>query len=846
MAKSKSSSSGGERDVVFRLGVEGDPRTGRTISELLKALGEARKSIEQTEKAAARSILTEIERAKGQIGNLSALAAKGFDSSVRSRSTSTPSTSYVTSGGSPVRQRQSADTQERLRQEREDRIERESILREKAREAAAAKREQDRQNAAAARQRANTTQRLDALQSVSGVMNANPTPFGDRLLQDRRKSLEQLSTLEAKYRASDQTEAAKTVRETIAHYTAQDREAQRLHDRHRARQLSMARDTKKRAEQEEADSVKAIRSAQREQERAMGQIHAGRVKMAEGFVAATESIARFGRGFAALGLVGEENTDKLLRGLIKVQAVFDLVSGGVATAKNAGNLMAGMRTVSKGASALSTVGNVANTAAGVGGAAVAGKMLMGGGAAAAGGTTATTTAGAAAGGSIAAPVAAFAAAIAASIGAVVSFVQTIGDARKYGIGGGAAPGSWREKVAQGAVGAMSWADDMLPAQGARDAISFGPAAELKGLRESKARVKATEGRYAAFTDQQQRNEAQGAAKVSADDQLRTIAESRRAVRQSMRIDAFQEDRSGQRRMDALQERAAALRFKPQTAATDAEGAALNRMMRDERVRAVPFEVQQKQYVAQQATETAKGDLRDAQRYAGSLGADSSYAEKEAAMQRIAELHQKVADLTRDGLAVEKQVADVRSNSIQKSIEGIQEEIALRRETGAGAEENLKSSKERFGQLGEVEQQATIRAKQRADEFGYDSLSKKDRQRLRALGTEEETKGVKDADIRKAEAAGYDKFFGGSERQKIESSKEAEKRLQVELKDRRAVQVSINDNLNGVSAIVANQVSAYLDQRDAMLRARIQADLNARLGTINLQTMQRNQARRDAV
>ena len=52
-------------------------------------------------------------------------------------------------------------------------------------------------------------------------------------------------------------------------------------------------------------------------------------KLTQNVLMLSTSLLRIGRGFALMGLVGEENSQKLLSGLLKIQAGFDVVSGGI-------------------------------------------------------------------------------------------------------------------------------------------------------------------------------------------------------------------------------------------------------------------------------------------------------------------------------------------------------------------------------------------------------------------------------------------------------------------------------------------------------------------------------------
>jgi hypothetical protein len=71
----------------------------------------------------------------------------------------------------------------------------------------------------------------------------------------------------------------------------------------------------------------------------------GKEAIKSAFFEGTESVARFGRGFAALGLIGEENTEKLLKGLVVVQGTFDLVVGGVKTWQAVSKAVEGYRAI---------------------------------------------------------------------------------------------------------------------------------------------------------------------------------------------------------------------------------------------------------------------------------------------------------------------------------------------------------------------------------------------------------------------------------------------------------------------------------------------------------------------
>lgn len=149
-------------------------------------------------------------------------------------------------------------------------------------------------------------------------------------------------------------------------------------------------DERKRAELRAAKDAEreAIASARRTAQAARRE-HAAGIRSAVGARFVARGGIELGRGIAYSGLMGEKNTDTLLRGLIGVEAASSIGRAGIDIAKGAG--MMGL------AGSASTV-------------------------------------------------AAALAAVAASAAAVVITFETIRDVGQYGLGGGAAPGSASERV----------------------------------------------------------------------------------------------------------------------------------------------------------------------------------------------------------------------------------------------------------------------------------------------------------------------------------------------------------------------------------------------------------------
>ncbi len=88
-------------------------------------------------------------------------------------------------------------------------------------------------------------------------------------------------------------------------------------------------------------------------------------RMGETFAGLLGDTMKFGRGFAMLGLVGEENLEKLLRNLIKVQAAFDIIGGAMQAWVKYGKIMRDVATATQTAAAAHTALAAAQVTAGV-------------------------------------------------------------------------------------------------------------------------------------------------------------------------------------------------------------------------------------------------------------------------------------------------------------------------------------------------------------------------------------------------------------------------------------------------------------------------------------------------
>lgn len=140
------------------------------------------------------------------------------------------------------------------------------------------------------------------------------------------------------------------------------------------------------AAQKRAEQVEKERSRAMDQYRSsMDKVRGAQTQLAERFNSGLGDMMRFSRGLAMMGLAGEENTEKLLRGLVKVQATVDVIAGSIGVWVRLSNAMRDYASMTQAAAAAHAALQTAHgRSATTGVAAVGGGFLAGAGKLAAG------------------------------------------------------------------------------------------------------------------------------------------------------------------------------------------------------------------------------------------------------------------------------------------------------------------------------------------------------------------------------------------------------------------------------------------------------------------------------
>lgn len=186
-----------------------------------------------------------------------------------------------------------------------------------------------------------------------------------------------------------------------------------------------------------------------------------------------------------------------------------------------------------------------------------------------------------------------------------------------------------------------------------------------------------------------------------------------------------------------------------------------------------------------------------------------------ALDRQIALRQRELDLVR-------QLGQEQRATAEQNIRALENQLTKQRAIAEAAETRLASAAERFADLSPVEQQRAIRAKQSLD--AGNRLSREDRRRLRNLGLQGPTAGVRAQDLQDADAAGFNKFFGAEEREQSRIAREEERRINVEIKREKDFIVKVESDTQAEADMLAAAVATELAKRDEELRKEFQASL----------------------
>jgi hypothetical protein len=153
-----------------------------------------------------------------------------------------------------------------------------------------------------------------------------------------------------------------------------------------AAQKQAAQSASAASQQVAASSQRASAATSQSFDQAVGKINSSNAAMQSGFNQSTDGVLKLGRGFAMLGISGEDDVKKILEVLMRVQGVIDVTRGAIELYQGITSGVRAYRSAVVAATAAETALGVARArsaaagvgAAGAGGAAIAGGAVAGG------------------------------------------------------------------------------------------------------------------------------------------------------------------------------------------------------------------------------------------------------------------------------------------------------------------------------------------------------------------------------------------------------------------------------------------------------------------------------------
>ena len=170
---------------------------------------------------------------------------------------------------------------------------------------------------------------------VAADHQANQLKRLEKFAQERAKVERDLAEELASIREATNTDNEASVRRSQRKIRdAQAKAAERLDDIHaklEAEKLKQSQAATKARLALLKQEERAAESQQAQLQSLQGQVKAGNRESLAMFAELTSSTMQFARGLTSLGLAGEEDMEKIVQGLLRVQGAFDVVSGGIQT-----------------------------------------------------------------------------------------------------------------------------------------------------------------------------------------------------------------------------------------------------------------------------------------------------------------------------------------------------------------------------------------------------------------------------------------------------------------------------------------------------------------------------------
>lgn len=189
------------------------------------------------------------------------------------------------------------------------------------------------------------------------------------------------------------------------------------------------------------------------------------------------------------------------------------------------------------------------------------------------------------------------------------------------------------------------------------------------------------------------------------------------------------------------------------------------------------------------------------------------AEYANAIERAQFQHERIEDSTKNMVRLVKEISREQIESSQKAADEAKRELENRKESLKALAESRMSAVERFANLDDFGKQRANEAIRQARMRGANSLSEEQRELLKTVGGKEANEFARQADINEARKFGFDKTFGlGFDQEQIKLMEEKNK-IEATIKQTNQIIINVEDRNKALIEEIMKQYSSTMRAAD---------------------------------
>lgn len=239
--------------------------------------------------------------------------------------------------------------------------------------------------------------------------------------------------------------------------------------------------------------------------------------------------------------------------------------------------------------------------------------------------------------------------------------------------------------------------------------------------------------------------------------------------------------------------------------------------------------EQQKSLLQQSIRQTVASIRSLQ---GRIGGSSGEA-RDVLLAEQERRYSRLASQARDYQRLEQQALNARKEAANEAIRAATVELEASRRRVSMAEDEFKSGARRFGGMNPVEQAKSIFAIRKARAGG--ALSDEQRELLRRVGTRQARSLADRDEERRGMAAGFGRFFGVEERRTAATEAAVQRRLNLEVADKRQITARLEMDESRMVDQVTRVVTQFWSEQAPRIEAKLAAQMRSELERLRRQS-----------